>query len=274
MFMNVLAEFEKAKSEKRAIGAFNTYDLEITQAICEAAAEENYPVLIQTTPSAVVYAGLKQIFDIVKNEVASSKIKAGIHLYHAKDLSVLKDCVDAGYSSVMIDASKLDYEGNIALTAKAVRYAHESGVYVEGELGVISTEEGGAHADTAVYTDPQIAVDFVHRTGVDTLAVSVGNEHGAPEGEKSDLELLTKIAEICPVPLVMHGASGLKRAAIVGAIKAGAVNFNIDTKIRRAFLDEVREFDKDEKDPRVVFNSAKEEVKKLVTTYIKLFRGE
>lgn len=261
----------KAKKSGVAVGAFNTTNLEITQAIVEAAKETNYPVIIQTTPSAIHYAGLEQLFDIVRNEVDEASVKATLHLDHGKDYGVVKECIDIGYPSVMIDGSKLDYIGNINLTKKVVAYAKKHSVSVEGELGVISHKEGGGKSGQTVYTDPKVAEDFVQKTGVDSLAVSVGNEHGAPKGEKLDLDLLEEISESVSAPLVMHGSSGLSRRDIKRAIKLGVVKFNIDTQIRKAFSSAMKSGDKDEIDPREILESSKEAAKKVIKDYIKLF---
>ena len=260
-----------AKKEKVAIGAFNTSNLEITQAIVEAAKEAGYPVIIQTTPSAIDYAGLEQIFDIVLNEVEEAKIKATLHLDHGKDFGIIKKCIDIGYPSVMIDGSTLDYESNKNLTKKVVSYAKKYNVSVEGELGVISHKEGGKKSGQTVYTDPKIAEDFVQKTGIDSLAVSVGNEHGAPKGERLDLQLLDEISQVVSAPLVMHGASGLSRRDIRKATKLGIAKFNIDTQIRKAFSDAMKDGDKTEIDPREILEVSKNAAKKVIIEYIKLF---
>lgn len=260
-----------AKKDGVAVGAFNTSNLEITQAIALAAKETGCPIIIQTTPSAIDYAGLEQIFDIVRNEVDEPGIEATLHLDHGKDFGIIKECIDIGYPSVMIDGSRLDYEENIYLTRKVANYAKRYNVSVEGELGVISHKEGGKKSGQAVYTDPKIAEDFVQKTGIDSLAVSVGNEHGAPKGEKLDLGLLEKIAQVVSVPLVMHGASGLSRLDIRKAIKFGVTKFNIDTQIKKAFSDAMKSGDKEEIDPREMLEVSKDAAKHVVKDYITLF---
>ena len=271
IFLSERSLLNRAKEEGVAVGAFNTANLEITQAIVLAAAEAGQPIIIQTTPSAIDYAGLEQIFDIVRNEVDEMGIKATLHLDHGKDFGIVKECIDIGYPSVMIDGSKLDYVGNINLTKKVVSYAKVHNVSVEGELGVISHKEGGGKSGQTVYTDPNIAEDFVQKTGIDSLAVSVGNEHGAPKGEKLDLKLLEEITKSVSVPLVMHGASGLSRLDIKQAISLGVTKFNIDTQIKRAFSDAMKSGDKDEIDPREILEASKDAAKHVVKDYIKLF---
>ncbi len=271
---DIKKELYKAWEEKRAVGAFNVFDLETAQAVAEAAAECDYPVIMQITPTAVEYAGLKQIFDIAKNEIHQNNIKAAIHLDHGKDFGITKDCVDVGFDSVMIDGSKLDFENNVALTKKVVSYASKYDVMVEGEIGVISREEGGKISGLGEYTRPEVVKDFAEKSGVDILAVSVGNEHGAPKGEKIDLSLLAEIAKITPVPLVMHGASGLSEEDIKSALKCGIVKLNIDTNIRKAFVDNFSEKHPGVKDPREILTEAKNEAKEIVKRYIKILSGK
>jgi ketose-bisphosphate aldolase len=272
IFINSKSEYRKAKSAGYAIGAFNTSNLEITQAICEAAKEMRAPVIIQTTPSAIEYAGLEQIFDIVKNEIESQKISATIHLDHGKDFGITKKCIDIGYQSVMIDGSYLDHDENIHLTKRVVNLAAEHGICVEAEIGRISKEEGGKLSHKGAKTNPKEAKEFVERTGIDILAVSVGNEHGAPKGERLDLELLEEISKTVNIPLVIHGSSGLSRVDIKEAIVLGVVKFNIDTNIRHAFSESVEESKSD--DPREMMTAGKEAVKQLVANYIELFGTE
>ncbi len=267
------SELKKAWLEKRAIGAFNVFDLESAQAVAEASAEANYPVIMQVTPKAVEYAGLKQIYEIARNEIKENRIKAAIHLDHAKDFGITRDCVDQGFDSVMIDGSKLDFDANLALTQKVVRYAKKSGTVVDGEIGVISREEGGELSGKADFTKPEVVCDFAKRSGVDILAVSVGNEHGAPSGEKVDKKLLSEIAKNTPVPLVMHGASGLSKSDLKLAMKNGVVKVNIDTNIRKIFVEEFSSSHPGVKDPREILILAKEAAKKLIIDYINIFSG-
>jgi len=267
--INVADELRKAREGGYAIGAFNTNNLEVTKAICAAASEFDVPILIQTTPSAIDYAGLSQIFAIVANEIKATGIKAAIHLDHAKDFNVIAEAIKAGYKSIMFDGSKYPFDENVNLTSKVVNFAHKYGVSVEAEVGVIAREEGGHLSHRAVYSAPDEVKKFVELTGVDSIAVSVGNEHGAPEGEKVNLGLLKKIAEVVDIPLVMHGASGLPVGDIREAIHLGVSKFNIDTNIKKAFTNAIE--GSDEEDYREAIKDGMEEVKKVVKKYIKLF---
>jgi len=270
--MDVKNELNKARTHGYAIPAFNTNNLEVTKAICAAAAKFDLPILIATTPGAIEYAGLEQIFDIVRDEVGSSKIKAAIHLDHARDFGTIKTAIDIGYPSVMFDGSVLDYDENVAMTEKVVRYAHQHGVAVEAEIGVIGREEGGKLSHKAVYSAPEQVKRFVDETGIDSVAVSIGNEHGAPIGEKLNLDLLRQIAEIVEIPLVLHGSSGLSSGDIREAISLGIAKINVDTNIRKAFIAGVIEGE-GATDYRDMMKEGMGEVEKVVEHYIKLLGG-
>lgn len=267
--MDVSTELKKARSRGYAIGAFNTSNLEVTKAICLAAKKYDKFILIQTTPSAIEYAGLQTLFDIVRDEIENSGIKAAIHLDHAMNVKLVKEAIDIGYSSVMFDGSKLPLEENLHLTHQVVKYAHERGVCVEAEVGVIGHEEGGKVSGQSVLSAPDQVADFIASTGIDSIAISVGNQHGAPEGEKLDLKLLKKISEVIEIPLVMHGASGLTDGDIREAISCGVAKFNIDTKLRRAFTNTVEE--SREEDFRDAAKEGMEAVEKVVEKYVRLF---
>ncbi len=268
--MNVLDELNKARANSYAIGAFNTSNLEVTKAICRAAAKFDLPILIATTPSAIEYAGLKTIFDIVLDEIANSKIKAAIHLDHGKDFDLIKQAIDTGYKSVMFDGSKLPFDENCHLTERLVEYAHRHDVCVEAEVGVIGHEEGGKLSGSSRKSAPDEVKKFIELTGVDSVAVSVGNEHGAPKGESLDFDLLKNIAEAIDIPLVLHGASGLAFHDLSEAINIGVAKINIDTNIRTAFLHEI-ETSTEKKDYRVPLAEGMEEVEKVVEKYLEIF---
>jgi fructose-bisphosphate aldolase class II len=270
--IDVVKELRKARREGYALPAFNTNNLEVTKAICRAAMKYDHPILIQTTPSAIEYAGLEQIFDIVKNEIKDTGIKAAIHVDHGKDFEVIRRAIGAGWRSVMFDGSKYDFAENVAMTEKVVRYAHKFDASVEGEIGVIGREEGGQVSGKAVYSAPEEVAKFIHMTGVDSIAVSVGNEHGAPAGEKLDLKLLEKIAHVVEIPLVMHGASGLHEGELREAITMGVAKINIDTNIRKAFAGAIES--SDAADYRDALKEGMEEVEKVVEHYIELFGGK
>ncbi|MFA5927575.1 MAG: class II fructose-bisphosphate aldolase [Patescibacteria group bacterium] len=273
--MNVASELRQARAGGYAIGAFNTSNLEVTKAICSAAMSLGAPVLIQTTPSAIEYAGLTQLYDIVIDEIAASGIKAAIHLDHGKDWDITKRCIDAGYTSVMIDGSKLPYKENLELTKKVVDYAHARGASVEGEIGVLGAKEIGESGSDAsdVLSSPEQTAEFVTRTGIDSVAVAIGNSHGAPQHEEINLTLLKEISLVVDIPLVIHGSSGLSDDQIKEAINLGVAKFNVDTLIRRAVIDSLQGVKPDEKDYRDVFRDEMEEIERVVRNRIELFRN-
>lgn len=271
--MNVKEELNKARDGGYAIGAFNTSNLEVTKAICKAASKFDVPILIATTPSAIEYAGLKSLFDIVRDEVENSNIKATIHLDHGNDFGLIKQAIDIGYRSVMFDGSKLPFEENVHLTERLVEYAHRFDVCVEAEVGVIGHEEGGHLSGVSAKSAPSQVVKFIELTGVDSIAVSVGNEHGAPKGESLDFELLEKIIEVIDIPLVLHGASGLSDGDLIEAIAVGVAKINIDTNIRKAFLHQI-ETSEEKTDYRVPLAEGMEEVEKVVAKYLSIFSNK
>ena len=274
MFISPRELFRKAEEKKVAIGAFNTNNLEITQAIVGAAESLNLPAIIQTTPKAIAYAGLKELFAIVKTAIDQAKAPITIHLDHCRDFDLLKKCLECGYKSVMFDGSHLPFEENVAATKKAVDLAQRFEAFVEGEIGRISKGEEGIKDGSGDFTDPDEAADFAKLTGVNSLAVSIGNIHGAPSGEKLNLNLLKEINEKVDIPLVLHGASGLGRGDLRQAIEFGVRKINIDTQIRRAFKVGLQEnIDDPNKDIRDYLSDAKEDVEQVVERYLKIFNN-
>lgn len=272
MFINVAEELKKARDGGYAIGAFNTSNLEVTKAISMATKETDGIIIIQTTPSAIKYAGLAQIFNIVKNEIESQNIKAAIHLDHAKDFDTVREAIDMGYKSVMIDGSNLPFSENVVLTKRVVEYAHPKNVAVEGEIGLMGSAEGGGEAGSSILSSPEQTKQFVELTGIDSVAVSIGNEHGAPAGESINLELLKEIASIINIPLVLHGSSGLSDDDVAGAIECGVAKINVDTLIRRAFIEGMKDFSVDATDYRDILKIGMNNVKSVVEDKIKLFQ--
>jgi len=205
--------FKKAYEGKYAVGAFNVNNMEIIQGIVEAAKEEQAPLILQVSAGARKYAKHIYLMKLVEAAVEDSGLPICLHLDHGEDFEICKACIDNGFTSVMIDGSKLPFEENIALTKKVVEYAHSKGVVVEGELGRLAGIEDAINVSEreATFTDPDQAVEFVERTGVDSLAIAIGTSHGAYKfkGEPQlDFERLEKITKLLPgFPLVLHGAS-------------------------------------------------------------------
>ncbi|MEM0008081.1 MAG: class II fructose-1,6-bisphosphate aldolase [Candidatus Bathyarchaeia archaeon] len=289
----------KAQKEAYAIGAFNIQNLESLLAVVEAAAEEKSPVIVAVTPSAIKYGGLNYLARLVKTAAETTPVPMSLHLDHGEDLETVKKCLEAGFTSVMIDGSHLPFEENVALTKRVVDVAHQKGVSVEGELGRLAgVEEKTVEEREAVLTDPKEAEEFVKRTGVDALAVSIGTSHGAYKfkGEPQlDFERLKQIRERVKVPLVLHGASsvpqwiiekatkygaelsgakGIPEEHIRKAISLGITKINIDTDLRLAFTATVREVlanSPKEFDPRKILGPAKEVMKEVVKAKMRLF---
>ena len=255
-----------------AIPAFNFENMEMLQAILAAAEELGSPVLLQTTPSTIKYMTLRQAYAMAKAEADAVRVPVALHLDHCESYEGVCDALDAGYSSVMIDASKLDFEENIAVTRKTVQAAHARGVTVEAELGTVGGKED-SHSASIAYTDPGEAVDFFRRTGVDIFAVAIGTAHGFYKGEpRLDFELLQKLAGLIDAPLVLHGGSGIPDEMIRKTIELGMCKVNFATELRAAMTAAVRQALKDESiiDPKKFMAPGREAVKSLCMHKIRL----
>ncbi len=287
--------FEKSIKEHYAIGAFNVNNMEIIQGIMDAAKEENSPVILQASAGAIKYARIHYLMKMVEAAIEEApEIPVAIHLDHGPDFETCKMCIDAGFTSVMIDGSKYDFEENVALTKKVVDYAHAHGVVVEAELGKLAGIEDDVNVaeDDAMYTDPLQAKEFVERTGCDSLAIAIGTSHGAYKfkGEaKLRFDILEKIKELIPnTPIVLHGAStvipelvemcnqygadipgakGVPDEMLNEASKRGVSKINVDTDLRLAMTAQIRKVFAEEPnvfDPRKYLTPAREEIKKTV----------
>ncbi len=286
--------FEKSMKEGFAIGAFNVNNMEIIQAIVDAASEENSPVILQASSSAIKYARPVYLKKMVEAAVEETNIPIVLHLDHGPDFETCKECIDAGFTSVMIDGSKYDFEENVALTKKVVDYAHERGVVVEAELGKLAGIEDDVNvaASDAMYTDPEQAREFVERTGCDSLAIAIGTSHGAYKfkGEaKLRFDILAKVKELIPnTPIVLHGAStvipelvemcnkyganipgakGVPDEILHEASISGVSKINVDTDLRLAMTGAIRkEFSENPAvfDPRKYLGPARDLIKQTV----------
>ena len=296
--------FKKAYEGGYAVGAFNINNMEIIQAITEAAAEEKSPVILQVSAGARKYAKHAYLMALAKAAVEDTGIDLALHLDHGADFEICKSCIDGGFSSVMIDGSHHSFEDNIALTKKVVDYAHANGVVVEGELGVLAGVEDDVVAEHSSYTKPSEVEEFVTRTGVDSLAISIGTSHGAykftpaqctlsPAGillpPPLRFDILAEIEKRLPgFPIVLHGASSVSQehvkeinslgGALPNAIgipeeqlrKAASMavcKINIDSDIRLALTAGIRRVMSNEPsvfDPRTYLTVARKEVKAMV----------
>jgi fructose-bisphosphate aldolase class II len=220
--------FEKAYKGKYAIGAFNVNNMEIIQGIMEAAQQEQSPFILQVSAGARKYARPAYLMKLVEAAVLDTGLDVVLHLDHGEDFAICKSCVDDGFSSVMIDASKLPFEENIAETKRVVEYAQSKGVVVEAEYGKLAGIEDAVNVSEqdAKFKDPDQAVEFVERTGVDSLAIAIGTSHGAYKfkGEpRLDFDRLEKISNLLPgFPIVLHGASSVPKDLVAICNKYGA----------------------------------------------------
>jgi len=231
-----MQSFLKVLEEKNLIApAFNTTNLEMTLSIIQGAEELGYPVIVQIAPTNVKLSG----YDYVKSAAEKANIPITLHLDHGMTFEDIKQAVDAGFNSVMIDASKLPYEENIKFTKEVVEYCHERGVSVEAELGELGGKEDDHESDESAQTDPKLAREFVERTGIDLLAVSVGNIHGLDEQPKINLELLREIADTVEVPLVIHGGSGIPDDTLAQLKNYNVRKINLASDLRKRFISSV-----------------------------------
>ncbi len=279
MLENVKELLEKAKAGGYAVGAFNTVNLETTQAIIWAAKELSSPVIVQMTEKTFDYAGGRAIFHLTKEiaELYAPEIPIGIHLDHGKSFEVVDRAMEIGFSSVMYDGSRKEYVDNLMMTKKIVALAHERGVVVQAELGNVPYigEMQMELVDWGKYmTDPDQVAQFVKETGIDTLAVAIGNAHGFfRERSEPDYDRLTAIASLVDIPLVLHGASDWQNGRVSEVIKRGISCFNVDTAIRLAFIGSLRESlqSEDEADLRKVLGASRDAVKEAVKAKILAF---
>ena len=251
--------------------------MEILQAIIEAAEEENSPVFFQASQGGIKYAGIEYIAGMARVAAEKAKVPVALNLDHGTSFNQVVQCVRHGFSAVMIDGSHYSYEENIALTKKVVEVAQPCGVSVEAELGRIGGVEDDIKvaAEDAAFTDPKEAAEFVERTNVDALAIAIGTAHGVYKGEpKLDFKRLAEIAAATDVPLVLHGASGVGDESIRKAVPHGICKINIDTELRQAFARAIQEAllkNPNEIDPRKMLGPAKEAMKQVVRTKMRLF---
>ena len=288
--------FEKAYKEGYAIGAFNVNNMEIIQGITEAAAEEKAPLILQVSNGARKYAKPIYLKKLVEAAVYDTGLPIALHLDHGDSFELCKDCIDSGFTSVMIDGSKYNFEDNIALTRQVVEYAHAHDICVEGELGTLAGIEDDVNvsAEDSSYTRPDQVEEFVERTGVDSLAIAIGTSHGAYKfkpGHKPMLrfDILEEVEKRLPgFPIVLHGASsvlqewvkvvnefggqmpdaiGIPEELLAKAAKMAVCKINIDSDLRLVCTASIREHlveHPDHFDPRQYLKPARENIKELV----------
>ena len=303
MLVNLNDILPEARKSGYAVGAFNTSNLEITQAIINAAQSLKAPVIVATSEKAIEYAGIDNISEMVIGISQRASIPVVLHLDHGKSYEVCKTCIEHGYTSVMIDASHLSFKDNVQLTRRVTRYAHKYRVSVEAEIGRLAGVEDDLKVEKAeaIYTDPDEALRFVGQTKCDALAVAIGTSHGAYKFKgkpKLRIDILSEIAQMISIPLVLHGASGVKAKwinrvnkhggalehargvpdqLIRRAVKNGITKINTDTDLRIGFTAGIREYlikNPTIFDPRKIIASARERIAEVVIDRIRVFGAE
>lgn len=216
--------------------AFNTTNMEMTLAIMDAFEQNGMPGIIQIAPTNVKLTGYDFIAEVAKRAISDYTVPMALHLDHGKTLDDVRQAVNAGFTSIMIDGAALPFEENVRFSRQAVDFCHANGVPVEAELGAIKGKEDDHVSEADCKTDPDQVAEFVERTGCDLLAVSIGNVHGLEDTPKIDLEHLAKIAAVSPCPLVLHGGSGIPYETIAAMKQYNMVKINIASDLRQAFI--------------------------------------
>lgn len=262
---------EKGKREGYAVGQFNINNLEYTQAILQAAEEEKSPVILGVSEGAARYmGGFNTVVHMVKGLMKDygTTVPVAIHLDHGSSFDKCKEAIDAGFTSVMIDASHHSFEENVEITSKVVEYAHANGVSVEAELGTVGGQEDDVVADGVIYADPKECEELVKRTNIDFLAPALGSVHGPYKGEPNlgfaEMEEISKLADL---PLVLHGGTGIPTKDIKRAISLGTSKINVNTENQIAGTKAVRDFlnsDANQYDPRKYLTPMRDAIKVTV----------
>jgi fructose-bisphosphate aldolase class II len=268
----------KAKAEGYAVGQFNLNNLEFTQAILQAAQTENSPVILGVSEGAARYmSGFKTVVKMVEGLMEDLKVTVpvAIHLDHGSSFEKCKEAIDAGFTSVMIDASHHSFEENIEITSKVVDYAHSKGVSVEAELGTVGGQEDDVIAEGVIYADPKECEELVKRTGIDCLAPALGSVHGPYKGEPNlGFKEMEEIGNITGLPLVLHGGTGIPTKDIQQSVSLGTAKINVNTENQITSAKAVREAlaaKPEEYDPRKYLGPAREAIKETVIGKIREF---
>jgi ketose-bisphosphate aldolase len=273
----------KATEEKYAVGAFNITNLIQMEAVVETAVEKKAPLIIQTSVTPSKFLNPRVLVAIFRTLAESAPIPICLHLDHCSDVGYCRECADAGYTNIMIDASKQDFQENIKQTKEIADYCHQlGGISVEGELGTVSGVEDQVKVaeDEAALCDPEQALEFVDKTGVDIFAPAIGTAHGVykTKDPKLDFDRLQKIAELINgqqirIPLVIHGGTGLKPDVAERLVSLGGSKFNVSTDLKHALIDATYDYissNRDEYNPGKIDITVKEAIKAKVGYWIDL----
>lgn len=265
-----------AHAAARGVGALNVITIEHAEAIVTGAEAVGHPVLLQISENCVRYHGALEPLALATRAIAASAdVPVGLHLDHAESPDLVAEALDLGFTSVMFDASRMRYDENVAATAEVTRRCHDRGVWVEAELGEVGGKDG-AHAP-GVRTAPTEAVRFVTATGVDALAVAVGSSHAmVTRDARLDYDLIATLRDVVPVPLVLHGSSGVSNEGLARAVRAGMTKVNVATHFNKVFTGAVREnldADPEVVDPRRYLGSARSSMAAEVGTLLAVLAG-
>lgn len=259
----------RARAGRYAVGAFNVENMEMAQAVVMAAEKMRAPVMIQTTPGTLKYADAMFFAGMISRLAAAATVPIALHLDHGDSFDLARYCIGQGYTSVMIDGSKLPFEENVRLSRSVVEMAGD--VPVEAELGTVGGKED-THEASASYTDPDQAAEFVRRTGISSFAPAIGTAHGVYKSEpKVDVQLLEKIASLVSIPLVLHGTSGVPDETVRACVERGISKVNYATDLRIAFTGGARagmEANPKAYDPKKYLGSARDAVMNRVCELI------
>jgi len=276
-YTNLKEMLADAKKNGYAVGAFNIVDYTTMAAVIKAAENKKSPIIIQTSAKTVSLYGYQPIVAWVKTLAADSTVPVALHLDHCKDLNMIKNCIEAGWSSVMIDASSLPLEENIELTKKVVAMAKPKNVTVEGELGVIAGVEDDIFVkDSHSYlADPDICVKYVNATGVDVLAPAIGTAHGVYRKQPNiNFDLLSEIARRVDIPLAIHGGTGLSEEILKKCIAKGGSKINVSTELKHIFRNSIEEYYKanpDDYEPVKMIKYVEQKIIRRIESFIDIF---
>ena len=269
-----------ARKNGYAVGAFNVENMEMVMAVAAAAEETDSPVIMQTTPKTVKYAGLDYFLSLVRVAAERSHVPMACHLDHGDSFAMAVAAFRAGYTSVMIDGSRLPFEENVALTRSVTDVCHAGGVPVEGELGVVGGKEDDLKAEKSrlnPFTDPDEAAEFVERTKADTLAVGIGTSHGVYKGiPQVNVDVLSKISAAVEIPLVMHGTSGVPDGQVRDCVRRGICKVNYATDLRIAFTNGIKAYmaaNPGEFDPKKYSSAGMDEVRRYVAQKMEVLKN-
>ncbi len=274
MLVNTKEILKNAQKNKYAVPAFNVENMEMMQAVVEGCSELRSPVIIQTTPSTLRYADPNYFYGMAVAAAKKADIPIALHLDHGDSYELAVACIRAGYSSVMYDGSKYEFDENVAKTKQVSDLANHFDIHVEGELGRVGGKEDDLVVEHAKYTDPEEANKFVELTNISSLAVAIGTVHGMYKEEPNlNFEILEKIQKNVSVPLVLHGTSGVPDEDVKKAISLGICKVNYATDLRQAFSNAVSKYMKETEkplDPKKYLSLARENVKAYVQGKIKV----